>query len=101
MSVRRRIVRERLERESRQRLQAAEFTMSLQQIQDAITAARARGETTCTERFLREAFTVQPAPETPVTPELKCPKCLVDRTKEPCPEITSLDCPISGTASNR
>lgn len=37
--------------------QARAFVLSLQHIQDAIVAARERGETTCTDRFLKEAFT--------------------------------------------
>lgn len=57
MSVRRRAVKERRERRGRMQEQAHALVLSLQQIQDAIVAARERGETTCTDRFLKEAFT--------------------------------------------
>jgi hypothetical protein len=39
--------------------------------------------------------------EAAVTAGWKCPKCLVDRTKEPCPELTNLGCPMHGTAQSR
>lgn len=32
------------------------------------------------------------------TAALKCPKCLVDRSRAPCPEITQMDCPMAGEA---
>jgi hypothetical protein len=61
MSVRRRRIKERIERDRKWRASFDALTMSLQQIQDAITSAQARGETRCSERFLREAFGAQPA----------------------------------------
>lgn len=61
MSVRRRRIQQRIERDRQWRASFDSLTMSLQQIQDAINAARERGETTCSERFLREAFGARPA----------------------------------------
>lgn len=56
MSVRRRNVRERMEHRTKLLMQAEGFTLCLTQIQDAVAAARQRGEATVTDRFLREAF---------------------------------------------
>lgn len=70
MSVRRRRIKERVER-YRSWLQGHEaLTLSLHGIQAAITAARGRGETEVTDRFLCEAFTATTASalETSVTP---------------------------------
>jgi anti-sigma-K factor RskA len=65
MSLRRRRIKQRIERDKQWRASFDALTMSLQQIQDAINAARARGETTCSERFLREAFGARPTPGEP------------------------------------
>lgn len=74
MSVRRRQIRDRIQREARLAEGISVFQRPLDQILDAITAARARGETTCTERFLIEAFHEQPRMETKVA-ETPAPLC--------------------------
>lgn len=62
MSVRRRRIKERVERNRRWLEGHEALTLSLHGIQQAITAARARGETEVTDRFLQEAFLATRAP---------------------------------------
>lgn len=79
MSVRRRQIKERVERNRRWLEGHEALTLSLHGIQRAITAAMARGETEVTDRFLREAFLATSAPasseETAVEPAVKCEHC--------------------------
>jgi hypothetical protein len=108
MSVRRRRIRDRIRAEAKLAEGRSVFEICLQQIQIAVTRARARGETRCTEQFLIEAFheespsleTGAIAPSLVVAARKKCEHCgLYDWHAEGCPtqESEPLSCAFCGS----